>query len=913
MNEELKGLSPEEVEASRQKYGTNRIETAPSKTFLQAVWETVKGDAMIDILLVAFILETVFAFLHLVEFYEPIGIFVAVVLAVLLGTLSEFSAENQFRRLQNEASKISVKVRRGGELKEIPVDDIVRGDLVVLESGDKIPADGYLAAGSLSADLAALNGENEPCRKEVFPGDVNWDRSWDSNEYDVDGSVLLNPYKLHRGSVVCEGAGVMKVHKISRETLMGSAADSLANEEKSPLNLKLEKLAGYIARYGYILAVVIAVIYMLATIFDYTMDKNLHFATYFSAANGGRVIADLVKACLLAVTIVVVAVPEGLPLMTMLVLSLNMKKLLSSNVLVRKLAGIETAGALNVLYSDKTGTITRGRLEVVSFFDGTGRDYTLFEDIPQGLRDLLTLSINSNTSSQVSEDGGEVKVIGGNLTEKALALWAWRQKVEVPVEKKAAILFDSSYKFSAQEVTVGGSRDMVLLKGAPEVLSGCAYYFDEGADPQPLSGGKREELIRKIDNLASRQIRVIAVAICLDRPETLSCEELLKKEMVLLGYIAIRDEIRPSSMTAVRELKEAGVQVVMITGDRRETAQAIAAECGILAGEEDVVLTSNDLAAMSDEEVMAVIPRLRVVARALPGDKYRLMELTQRLGLVAAMTGDGVNDAPALTRADVGFGVGSGTETAKEAADIVILDDNIHSITKAVLYGRTIFNSIRRFIVFQLTVNVSAVLINLICPVMVPFVGDRLEKIITSPLTVTQMLWVNLVMDTLAAVAFGTEPALKKFMKDRPVPKKESIITRSMGASILFGGLYLTLVSMAFLGTGVFARLIFGAAAPGPDRLLTAYFTFYIFTILFNMFNARTEGLKIFANIGKNPGFIGVFLGISLIQLAMTYWGGHIFRCFGLSFPELAKTLALAFMIIPADLLRKRLCGCGDK
>ncbi len=912
MNEELKGLSPEEVEASRQKYGTNRIETAPSKTFLQAVWETVKGDAMIDILLVAFILETVFAFLKLVEFYEPIGIFVAVVLAVLLGTLSEYSAENQFRRLQNEASKISVKVLRGGELKEISVDDIVRGDLVVLQSGDKVPADGYLVEGFLSADLAALNGENEPCRKEVFEGSINWERSWDSNEYDVEGSVLLNPYKLHRGSVVCDGAGIMKAHKISRETLMGSTADALAGEEKSPLNLKLEVLAGYIAKYGYILAALIAVIFMLATMFDYIMDNDVPLLLYFSAANGGHVVADLVKACILAVTIVVVAVPEGLPLMTMLVLSLNMKKLLSANVLVRKLAGIETAGSLNVLYSDKTGTITRGRLEVVSFFDGTGRDYTLFEDIPHSLRNLLTLSINSNTSSQVSEDGGEVKVIGGNLTEKALALWAWRQKVDFPVEKKAAILFNSSYKFSAQEVTIADGKDLVLLKGAPEVLSSCPWYFDGDANRQPLTEAMQRELKKKIDNLASRQIRVIAVAICLDRPEILSCEEILRKEMVLLGYIAIRDEIRPAAITAVRDLKDAGIQVVMITGDRRETARAIASECGILRHDDELVLTSNDLNSMTDEEVMAVIPRLRVVARALPQDKYRLMELTQRLGLVAAMTGDGVNDAPALTRADVGFGVGSGTETAKEASDIVILDDNINSIAKAVLYGRTIFNSIRRFIVFQLTVNVSAVLINLICPVMVPFVGDRLEKIITSPLTVTQMLWVNLVMDTLAAVAFGTEPALKRFMKDKPVPKKENIITGKMGASILFGGLYLTLISMAFLGTGFFAGLIFGTGMPGPEKLLTAYFTFYIFTILFNMFNARTEGLKIFANIGRNPAFIGVFLGISLIQLCMTYWGGHIFRCFGLSFPELAKTLALAALIIPADLVRKRICGEKD-
>lgn len=906
MQEDIKiGLSLEEVAKSLAEHGNNKIEADKQDSFFVAVFETIKNDAMIKILVFALLVETIFAAMGLVEPYEPIGISVAVILAVLIGTLSEYSAESQFRKLQHEASQIYVKVFRADKLTEILIGDIVKGDYILLQSGDKVPVDGYLVDGKLELNLAALNGETEPCSKMVLDKAVNWERYWNSNEDDFEESVLLNPYKIHRESVVSDGKAIMRAHKIGRETLIGQTVGVYEDDVESPLNIKLSMLAKNIAKFGYIFAVLIAVVFMVANIFAFGSINAGDFFGYFSAAHMDRLIADLVKAAVLAVIIVVVAVPEGLPLMTMLVLSLNMKKLLKDNVLVRKLIGIETAGSLNVLYTDKTGTITKGHLEVVNFFDGQKNDYNHFDVIPDKLKDILTLSIKHNSSSQVHiEKNGTLKVIGGNLTEKALATWGHHSSISLSVEKKESILFNSEYKFSAQQVVVD-AKEIVLVKGAPEVLSNCKFYYDPEGNKQTLPEKDLSELRAKINELAGRQIRVIAIAICEDKIDELSHNALLSSNLVLVGYVSIRDEIRETSHHAINDLVDAGIQVIMITGDRKETAFAIAKECGIIRNEDDIVITSAEINSLSDEELKLKIPKIRVISRALPQDKYRLVSLTQSLNFVTAMTGDGVNDAPALERSDVGFGMGSGTETAKEAADVVILDDNIQSISKAVLYGRTIFNSIRRFIVFQLTVNVSAVLINLICPAIAPFASGYLSDILQHPLTVTQMLWVNLVMDTLAAIAFGTEPALKRYMKDRPKRRDENIISREMGAAILSGGIYLTAMSLVFLMTPFFKNLIFGDIDVSKNEFLTAYFTFYIFTIIFNMFNARTTKLNPFDNILRNKNFFVVFFGIVAMQLFMTYFGGNIFRCYGLSGAQLAITLGLSFMILPFDIIRK--------
>ena len=582
-----------------------------------------------------------------------------------------------------------------------------------------------------------------------------------------------------------------------------------------------------------------------------------------------------------------------------------MGKMLKDNVLVRKVAGIETAGSLNILFSDKTGTITKGKLEAVTFIDGALNESKKFGDIGGKLKDILSLSIHKNTLSVVSGEGKDMKVIGGNATERAILGFAAGTECSANVKAVGNIPFNSTNKYSATQVT--GDYDLTLIKGAPEkILQRCSHYWDVNGEKKPFD---MTHLNKQIDELANRAIRVLAIATT----EDALGEDALpdSSNWTLVGVVGIRDEVRPESVTAIAEVKGAGVQVVMITGDRKETAVAIAKDAGLLEKDTDVVLTSDELAKLSDEEIKKMLPNIRVIARALPSDKSRLVRLAQELDLVAGMTGDGVNDSPALKKADVGFAMGGGTEVAKEASDIVILDDNFNSIDRAILYGRTIFNSIRKFIVFQLTINVSAVLISFICPL----IG------IDNPLSVIQILWVNLVMDTLAALAFGGEPALSRFMHEKPKRRTEQIISRNMMSQIITGAGWTFILSLALLVLGSFDA---DPNVPGVSFLEswgflrqntiegethmflhTAYFAFFIFIAVFNAFNARTDRANLFDNLGKNKGFLTVFGIIAVVQILMTYLGGAILSGYGLNAAEWLMVLVMAISIIPVDLIRK--------
>ena len=498
-----------------------------------------------------------------------------------------------------------------------------------------------------------------------------------------------------------------------------------------------------------------------------------------------------------------------------------------------------------------------------------------------------------------------MKVIGGNATERAILGFAAGTACSADVRAVGNIPFNSTNKYSATQVT--GDYDLTLIKGAPEkILQRCSQYWDVNGEKKPFD---MTQLNKQIDELANRAIRVLAIATT----EDALGEDALpdSSNWTLVGVVGIRDEVRPESVTAIAEVKGAGVQVVMITGDRKETAVAIAKDAGLLEKDTDVVLTSDELAKLSDEEIKKMLPNIRVIARALPSDKSRLVRLAQELDLVAGMTGDGVNDSPALKKADVGFAMGGGTEVAKEASDIVILDDNFNSIDRAILYGRTIFNSIRKFIVFQLTINVSAVLISFICPL----IG------LDNPLSVIQILWVNLVMDTLAALAFGGEPALSRFMHEKPKRRTEQIISKNMMSQIITGAGWTFIISLALLVLGSFDA---DPAVPGVSFLEswgflrqntlegethmflhTAYFAFFIFIAVFNAFNARTDRANLFDNLGKNKGFLTVFGIIAVVQILMTYLGGAILSGYGLNAIEWLMVLVMAISIIPVDLIRK--------
>ena len=695
---------------------------------------------------------------------------------------------------------------------------------------------------------------------------------------DVTGDTFVDAHSLFRGAVVFNGEGIMEITKVGMKTMMGAMAEDMADDEvESPLKVKLAKLASQISMFGYIGSVVIA----LALLAHKVVIAG-GFADYF--ANGGvMVFKDVLEAIMLAVVIVVMAVPEGLPLMIAIVLMRNTAKMLQNNVLVRKPIGIETAGSLNILFSDKTGTITKGELEVVEFFDGNLKDS--YKDGSK-IKEMMALCIGKNTGSMFDANG---KVIGGNATDKALLNFLTQAEMnkleDLKVEKSQG--FNSANKYSASQLS-----GKTVYKGAPErLLTKATKMLDENGNVVAID---KKKINDKIDRLAERAMRVLSFAYS----ESELIEDTLPDDLVMVGFVGIRDDVRPEAKQAIKEVQNAGVQVVMITGDRKETAVAIAKEAGLLNSKSDVALTSEELNKMSDKEVKAILPNLKVIARALPTDKSRMVKLAQELNLVCGMTGDGVNDAPALKRADVGFAMGSGTDVAKEAGAIVILDDNFKSIENAILYGRTIYNNILKFIKFQLTINVGAVAVCAIAP----FFG------IEEPLKITHILWINLVMDGLGALALGSEPALKKYMLEKPKSRTQSIVSAKMMNQILFAGAWVAVLSFAFLKAPVFINMF-----ANTEEHMTAYFSMFVLCAVFNGFNVRSNTINIFEHIKENMSFLKVMGVIVIVQAALTLVGGELFSCTPITVKHWLVIIAMAFTIIPVDMIRKVIFNSLDK
>lgn len=867
------GLSSQEVLASSRLHGKNVLPQPPRQSFLSKLWENLQ-DPMIRILLVALLINVAFVYTGHSDWVETVGIFVAIVLAVLVSTWSEYSNENAFQRLQAEASRTTCKVWRDGKPQSLPIEEIVVGDVVILEAGDKVPADGIVLEGRLEMDQAALNGESEPVEK--ISREIEQDRNR--------GIDLLNKHNLFRGSVIVEGNGLLLVQKIGAASLYGQLTQELREDDReSPLKLKLRHLAEGISKLGYSGGVLIAVAVMA-----HKLVLAGGWAAYTS--NWSMVSSDLLQAVILAIIIIVMAVPEGLPLMIAIVSSLNMRKMLENHVLVRKLVGIETAGSLKMLFTDKTGTITKGQLEVITLRTGEGKKYHALAEAPAAIEALFLEQVLLNTSATMGAAGP----IGGNITEKALEKFAegtisTSLRDELP--KRVELMpFNSSNKYSWAKVEHSG-KAYYLIKGAPEkLLPHCKYYWSEEGLPLTMSETLRLQQSFWLQQQAKQAMRLLA--LCTFEGGELG-QELPEKGLTLVGVVAIRDDVRPEAVEAIAQVQQAGVQVVMITGDRKETAMAIAREAGLLVSEKELVWTSAELAGMSDGDIKENLRKLRVVARALPMDKLRLVRLAQEKNLVVGMTGDGVNDAPALKRADVGFAMGSGTEVAKEAGDIVILDDNFLSIKQAILYGRTIYKNICKFIVFQLTINFAAVATSFIAP----FLG------IDKPLTITQILWVNLVMDTLAALAFGGEPALASYMAEQPKQRSAPIVSKKMLRQIIFSGSLMTLIGLAFFESSWVDSLFRNA----PDHIYTytGFFSAFIMMAVANAFNVRTGDVHIFKNLGQNKAFVQVMGLIVAVQLAMTYLGGSVLRTTPLQLQEWLVVVVCAGITLVTGLLFK--------
>lgn len=856
----MQGLSIKEVEASRKQYGSNSLTQIPPDPLWKKVLEGFK-DPMIMILLVALVIQVVLFFLGQAEWFEPAGILAAILIANGVASISENKQENKASALKaEEESKERAKVIRDSQLMEIHVSEVVVGDIVFLQAGDKIPADGIVAGGALKVDQAALNGETEEADKTVCP---------ENAQYDV--KDLLNPYYAYRGTVVCGGEGYMEVKVVGDRTLFGELALEVQEDTReTPLQVKLGALAQQISKFGYIGAVCIIAGILLKTFLTGTLPTNVY-----------DWIRLIMNAVTVAVTIIVCAVPEGLPMLTSILLSFQSLKMAKDNVLVRKINGLETAGSLSILFSDKTGTITEGKLSVVELATGNVSTFKELSQVAPSLAADVIAGIGMNNSAVASKGA----VIGGNSTDRALMSFLIDAKAASKLSREDVRnfnAFDSNRKTSSITLT-RDDRSVTYIKGAPEkIIDQCKYYMDETGAVKELV--EKNYLTAYIDTQAGRSMRLLAVAKTEGNADD--------GGLTLICVVSIRDNVRKEAVNAIREVQNAGIQVVMVTGDRKETAAAIAREAGLLTGGDDIALTSAEMAEKSDEELRKILPRLKVVSRALPADKSRLVRIAQELDYVVGMTGDGVNDSPALKKADVGFAMGSGTEVAKEAGDITILDDNFSSIEKAILYGRTMFKSIRKFLIFQLTVNVAAVLT---C-----FIGPLLgENVI---LTVIQLLLVNLAMDTLAAIAFGSEPALKEYMKDKPVPRTASIVSREMLTEVVISALYITFICLAILFAPL-VRSLFGDV--DVTYLKSALFATFMMAITFNGFNARTSHINVFENLGRNKNFLLVIAAIFLMQFVFVTFGGEVLSVESLSVKSWLVCIVLAFLVIPIDMIRK--------
>ena len=852
-----KGLNDEQVIQNRKIYGSNELVKIKKDSFFKLLVNTL-GDPIIKILLIALAIKTVFLFKNF-DWFETIGIVIAIVLASFISSISEYGSEKSFEKLQQQVSKINCKVIRSGLKVEIPISDVVYGDIVCLESGDKIPADGIVIKGKISVDESVLNGETKEIYKEV-PLSIN---------------NISEKNKVFRGSVVYNGSARIIVNAVGSNTFYGKIALELQeNQPETPLKIKLRELAKFISKIGYVGALLVFISYMFKVIiinnnFDINLIKE-------SITNFPFITGHILYALTLCVTIIIVAVPEGLPMMITLVLSSNMKRMLKNNVLVRKMVGIETSGNINILFTDKTGTLTKGKLEVIKIISPSLKEYKNERELKKQKRyyDFVKMLMVANNESTYSSN----KIIGGNITDRALL--SFFKNEDIKYIKTNIIPFDSKNKYSIVKC-----KNVNLIKGAPEVLlKHINSIIDEnGFKNDFINKRKIDEIIY---NETQKGIRIIVIAMSNNK----QINDL--NNLALVGLVLIKDEVRKDAIEGVKMVTAAHIKTIMITGDNKNTAKSIGRECGIYK-DKDLIITSEELNKMSDEELKNKLMNISIVARSLPSDKSRLVRISQDLGLVVGMTGDGVNDAPALKKADVGFGMGSGTEVAKEASDIVILDDNFMSISKAILFGRTIFKSIRKFIILQLTINFCALFLSIIGP----FIN------IEMPITVIQMLWINMVMDTLAGLAFSFEPPLKEYMKEYPKKKDEPIVNKYMINEIFLTGLYSSIICIIFLKSNIVRNFF------RPDvtdkYLYTAFFGLFIFIDIFNSFNARTHRLNLLANILKNKVFIIIISFIVIVQVILIYFGGEMFRTSGLTFFEFEVMILFSFSVIPFDEIRK--------
>lgn len=841
------GLTDEQVKQSREQHGKNVL-TPPQRTSLWKLYLDKYRDPIIQILLVAAFVSLILAFIEK-NFMETIGIFVAVFLATTVGFYFERDAAKKFNLLTALSEEQPVKVRRNGKVMEIPRHDVVVGDVVLVEVGDEVPADGELiVCNDLQINESALTGEPVAEKSLEGGGDGAYPRN-----------VIL------RSTMVMNGRGEFVVTAVGDATEIGKVAKKSTEQTsvETPLHMQLDKLAKMISKVGSVVSVAAFFIFL---IHDILTNPAWGGKDYFYMAE------IVLKYFMMAVTLIVMAVPEGLPMAITLSLALNMRRMLKSNNLVRKLHACETMGAVTVICTDKTGTLTQNKMQVSAL------------ELKQGDEVLLDTAIALNSTAELN-DGKPI----GNPTESALLLWLDAQgKDYEELRKQVNVLkqlpFSTERKMMATLAEVDGET-YLFVKGAPEIVMKKCIIEDR---MQRQSAEELDEWQHKaMRTLAFAYKKIEASIMRTSRTSTAEVVALLDaNDLQLQAIAAIADPIRPDVPAAVQECRHAGIEVKVVTGDTAATALEIGKQIGVFEDEPENIgadgsltsldqqmITGEQWEALSDEEAYERAKDIRVMSRARPTDKQRLVAMLQKRGEVVAVTGDGTNDAPALHYAHVGLSLGSGTSVAKEASDMTLLDDSFKSIANAVMWGRSLYRNLQRFLFFQLVVNVAALLLVLGGSV----IGTEM------PLTVTQILWVNLIMDTFAALALASLPPSHEVMKDKPRKASDFIINKSIGFGILFCGIVFFLVMFALL---VYCER---RGKGGVDvHELTMFFTTFVMIQFWNLFNAKAlmSHHTAFRHFLKDKGMILVLVLVLVGQWIIVTFGGEMFRTTPLSLHE---------------------------
>lgn len=868
------GLKSSEVEVSRTTYGSNKLPEPELKKWYHFAKEALTEPITMILIIIA-LFQLVLGAMGVMSLSEPVMIIVVLAIVTGIAIKTGLGVQKSAAELRAKTAVRYCDVVRDGSVQTINKDDLVVGDLVLLRTGQEIFADGFIVDGEISVNNAAINGETKECRK--IPS-ANY-----KHVKTTSTAAYTDQCSLFAGTVIMSGEGKMIVTDVGVNTVNGDTLVKMQTLEppKTALDIALDHLCDFISKWGTIAAVLAFVIMTITGILNAGS-----LSQYFS----GSILESIQKVAQNvsnALTIIVAAVPEGLPLIVKLVTKQNVSTMEKFNILAKNTGKIPELAYVNLICTDKTGTLTTGEMTSTVMINGNCQDIFNKES---SLNELIDLNICMNNSAVFDSNGN---ITGGNSIDRAVLDMLSpedAQKIQNKAIMKKRVPFSSENKFSAVTLN-NGANDFTVYKGAPEkLIEKCKFYLDNDGIVTELTEEKRKALKSHIKGLTEKAMRCIALTIS-DKTD-----DGLPDEMNLLGVIGVVDPVRNEVPEAVKIAHKAGIQVIEITGDCMETAKAVAMEAGIYKPG-DLAVTNDEFEAMSDVKVKEIIPQLRVISRCSPNTKLRLVTLAQEIGMSVAMTGDGVNDAPALKKADVGFGMQDGSDVAKEAADIVLTDNNFASVVKAVELGRTFMHNIMMFLEFQLPINISLLILSMVFPIISG--GSAL-------LAAVQILIVNIIMDSLNSLSFGGEPPKEEYMNEEPIMKGSGLFIRGAKGRIALS----SIVFIALFGVITFGPV--GNMFTTKLSAMTARFALLCLMAVFNGFTIRTDSMNLFKGIKNNKLFVYIALGIFAMAVVLCNFVGNLVQTTPMDVKQWIVVLVTAFMVVPVDWIRKAICKKGS-